>query len=150
MDVTNVNMTLPDFAQMQNVQDQVFHLIENWDMNVLPGAREQLGELRTLLLAVERAFKESLIGAIVLLEDRDFIPVKQGADTHYRLASVLSRLSQLHSLLARQNVRLELFTLSALVEPLSELDKRIVSLQNQALAFDQRLAQLRQQRADIG
>lgn len=45
---------------------------------------------------------------------------------------------------------MELFTLSALVEPLAELDKRIVSLQSQALAFDQRLAQLRQQRADIG
>lgn len=150
MDVTNVNATLPDFVQMQTVQDQVFHLIQSWDMNVLPGAREQLGELRTLLLGVERAFKESLIGAIVLLEDRDFIPSKLGGDTHYRLASVLSRLSQLHSLLSRQNLRLELFTLSALVEPLAELDKRIVSLQSQALAFDQRLAQLRQQRADIG
>ncbi|BBV95737.1 MULTISPECIES: alpha-xenorhabdolysin family binary toxin subunit B [Pseudomonas] len=150
MDVTNVNAALPDFVQMQTVQDQVFHLIQSWDMNVLPGAREQLGELRTLLLGVERAFKESLIGAIVLLEDRDFIPSKLGADTHYRLASVLSRLSQLHSLLSRQNLRLELFTLSALVEPLSELDKRIVSLQSQASAFDQRLAQLRQQRADIG
>lgn len=150
MDVTNVNTTLPDFVQMQTVQDQVFHLIQSWDMNVLPGAREQLGELRTLLLGVERAFKESLIGAIVLLEDRDFIPSKLGGDTHYRLASVLSRLSQLHSLLSRQNLRLELFTLSALVEPLAELDKRIVSLQSQALAFDQRLAQLRQQRADIG
>lgn len=150
MDVTNVNATLPDFVQMQTVQDQVFHLIQSWDMNVLPGAREQLGELRTLLLSVERAFKESLIGAIVLLEDRDFIPSKLGGDTHYRLASVLSRLSQLHSLLSRQNLRLELFTLSAVVEPLAELDKRIVSLQSQALDFDQRLAQLRQQRADIG
>jgi len=149
MDVTNVNATMPDFVQMQKVQDQVFQLIEDWDMKVLPGAREQLGDLRTLLLAVERAFKESLIGGIVLLEDRDFIPSKQGADTHYRLASVLSRLTQHHSLMARQNLRLELFSLSALVASLPTLEKRTASLQEQAIAFDQRLAQLRQQRADI-
>ncbi|WP_336332079.1 alpha-xenorhabdolysin family binary toxin subunit B [Pseudomonas putida] len=149
MDVANVEMTTPDFVQMQKLQDQVFHLMDSWGMNVLPGAREQLAELRTLLLDVERSFKESLIGAIVLLEDRDFIPSKQGADTRYRLASVLSRLDQHHSLLARQSLRLELFSLSALTEPLPELERRTASLQEQAVAFDQRLAWLRQQRADI-
>lgn len=149
MDVANVEMTTPDFVQMQKLQDQAFQLMDSWGMKVLPGAGEQLAELRTLLLAVERSFKESLIGAIVLLEDRDFIPSKQGADTHYRLASVLSRLDQHHSLLARQSLRLELFSLSALTEPLPELQKRTASLQERAVAFDQRLAQLQQQRADI-
>ncbi|MFK0091462.1 alpha-xenorhabdolysin family binary toxin subunit B [Pseudomonas sp. NPDC090592] len=149
MDVTYINARTPDFVQMQAVQDEIFLLMEDWEMKVLPGAREQLGELRALLLLVERAFKESLIGGITLLEDRDFIPGVQEADTHPRLASVLERLNQHHVRLAGKLLRLELFSLSALVESLAELVNRTASLQEQAAAFDLRLEQLRQQRADI-
>lgn len=101
MDVIDIKAAVPDFVRMQQVQDQIFSLVDAWGMKVLPRAREQLGDLRTLLLAVERSFKESLIGAIVLLEDRQFVSSQPGADPHHRLATVLNRLSQLHSVLAR-------------------------------------------------
>ncbi|MCE7763659.1 alpha-xenorhabdolysin family binary toxin subunit B [Pseudomonas putida] len=149
MDVADIKTVTPDFVQMQKLQDQIFQLMEDWEMKVLPGAREQLDELRTLLLAVERAFKESLIGGIALLEDRGFTPGKEGADTHYRLASVLERLSQFHALLARKNLRLELFSLSALVDTSAVLAARTAGFEEQAVAFDQRLVKLQQQRADI-
>ncbi|WP_338745037.1 alpha-xenorhabdolysin family binary toxin subunit B [Pseudomonas putida] len=149
MDIANVQTVTPDFVQMQKVQEHIFQLMESWEMKVLPAAREQLDELRTLLLAVERAFKESLIGGIALLDERDFIPGKEGAHTHHRLASVLERLSQHHAHLARKNLRLELFSLSALVDSLAALEARTAELQEQAAAFDQRLVQLQQQRADI-
>ncbi|CAI3808674.1 hypothetical protein GLGCALEP_05297 [Pseudomonas sp. MM221] len=149
MDVANIQSVTPDFVHMQKVQEQMFQLMESWEMKVLPAAREQLDELRNLLLAVERAFKESLIGGIALLDERDFVPGKDGGDTHHRLASVLERLNQHHAHLARKNLRLELFSLSALVESLSGLAARTADLQEQAVAFDQRLVQLQQQRADI-
>ncbi|MFF7064043.1 alpha-xenorhabdolysin family binary toxin subunit B [Pseudomonas sp. NPDC008258] len=149
MGVADINASMPDFVRVQKVQDEMFQLMENWEMKVLPGAQEQLGELRALLLVVERAFKESLIGSITLLEDRDFIPGVQATDTHPRLASVLERLSQHHVRLAGKLLRLELFSLSALVDSLAELVNRTASLQEQAAAFDLRLEQLRQQRADI-
>ncbi|QXI46882.1 MULTISPECIES: alpha-xenorhabdolysin family binary toxin subunit B [Pseudomonas] len=149
MDVINADALTPDFIKMQKVQEEIFQLIETWDMKVLAGAREQLGQLRTLMLAVERSFNEVLIGAIVLLEDRDFIPSQQGADTHYRLSSVLSRLSQLCAELTRQNQRLELFPLSSFEEALPELQRQVTSKQQQAMMFSQRLTQLRQQKADI-
>lgn len=149
MDIANAQTVTPDFVQMQKVQEHIFQLMESWEMKVLPAAREQLDELRTLLLAVERAFKESLIGGIALLDERDFIPGKEGAHTHHRLASVLERLSQHHAHLARKNLRLELFSLSALVDSLAALEARTAELQEQAVAFDQRLVQLQQQRADI-
>lgn len=149
MDVANIQTVTPDFIQMQKVQERMFQLMGNWEMKVLPAAREQLEELRTLLLAVERAFKESLIGGITLLDEREFIAGKAGGDTHQRLASVLERLSQYHAHLAKKNLRLELFSLSALVESLAALTARTSNLQEQAVVFDQRLAQLQQQRADI-
>ncbi len=149
MDVTNVRAVTPDFIKMQQLQDEIFQLIDTWDMKVLAGVREQLGQLRTLMLTVERAFNEALIGAIVLLEDRDFIPHQQAADSHYRLSSVLSRLSQLYTELTRQNQRLELFPLSSFEEALPELRSRAASKQQQAMVFSQRLTQLRQQKADI-
>ncbi|WP_043197660.1 alpha-xenorhabdolysin family binary toxin subunit B [Pseudomonas putida] len=149
MDVANIQNVTPDFVQMQNIQEHIFQLMESWEMKVLPAAREQLDELRTLLLAVERAFKESLIGGIALLDERDFMPGKEGADTHHRLASVLERLSQHHARLARKNLRLELFSLSALVDSVAALAARTAGLQEQAVAFDQRLVQLQAQRADI-
>lgn len=149
MDIANAQTVTPDFVQMQKVQEHIFQLMESWEMKVLPAAREQLDELRTLLLAVERAFKESLIGGIALLDERDFIPGKEGAHTHHRLASVLERLSQHHAHLARKNLRLELFSLSALVDSLAALEARTAELLEQAVAFDQRLVQLQQQRADI-
>ncbi|WP_455887886.1 alpha-xenorhabdolysin family binary toxin subunit B [Pseudomonas rustica] len=149
MDVANIQTVTPDFIQMQKVQERMFQLMENWEMKVLPAAREQLEELRTLLLAVERAFKESLIGGITLLDEREFIAGKAAGDTHQRLASVLERLSQHHAHLAKKNLRLELFSLSALVESLAALTARTSNLQEQAVVFDQRLAQLQQQRADI-
>ncbi|WP_144170817.1 alpha-xenorhabdolysin family binary toxin subunit B [Pseudomonas sp. Kh13] len=149
MDVVNIKAAVPDFVRMQELQDQIFNLEETWGMKALPRVREQLGELRTLLLAVERSFKESLIGAIVLLEDRNFVPSQAGADSHYRLATVLSRLSQHHSLLARQNQRLELFPLAALLDALPELENRVEMHRQQALVFEERLARLRQQQSDI-
>ncbi|WP_426810765.1 alpha-xenorhabdolysin family binary toxin subunit B [Pseudomonas sp. WOUb67] len=149
MDVANIQTVTPDFVQMQKVQEHIFQLMERWEMKVLPAAREQLEELRTLLLAVERAFKESLIGGITLLDERDFIPGKEETDTHHRLASVLDRLSQHHAHLARKNLRLELFSLSALVDSMAALATRTADLQVQAVGFDQRLEQLQQQRADI-
>lgn len=149
MDVANIQTVTPDFIQMQKVQEHMFQLMESWEMKVLPAAREQLEDLRTLLLAVERAFKESLIGGITLLDEREFIAGKAGADTHQRLASVLERLSQHHAHLARKNLRLELFSLLPLVESLAALSARTSDLQEQAVVFDQRLAQLQQQRADI-
>ena len=149
MDVVNADALTPDFVKMQNLQDEIFQLIETWDMKVLAGAREQLGQLRTLMLTVERSFKEVLIGAIVLLEDRDFLASQQGANTHYKLSGVLSRLSQLYTELTRQNQRLELFPLSSFEEALPELQRRAASKQQQAVIFSQRLAELRQQKADI-
>jgi len=149
MDIANTQTVTPDVVEMQHLQDQIFQLIASWEMKVLPAAREQLDELCTLLLGVERAFKESLIGGIVLLEDRHFIPGKEGGAAQRRLASVLERLNQHHAHLARNNLRLELFSLSALVESLPELAARTAGLQDQAVAFDERLIQLQQQRADI-
>ena len=149
MEIANTQTVTPDVVEMQNLQDQIFQLIGRWEMNVLPAAREQLDELCTLLLAVERAFKESLIGGIVLLEDRRFIPGVDSAASQRRLASVLERLNQHHAHLARKNLRLELFSLSALVDALPELAARTAGLQVQAVAFDERLMQLQQQRADI-
>lgn len=124
MEIANTQTVTPDVVEMQNLQDQIFQLIGSWEMNVLPAAREQLDELCTLLLAVERAFKESLIGGIVLLEDRRFIPGVDSAASQRRLASVLERLNQHHAHLARKNLRLELFSLSALVDALPELAAR--------------------------
>ena len=149
MEVANIQTVTPDFVQMQKVQEHMFQLMERWQMKVLPAAREQLDELRVLLLAVERAFKESLIGGITLLDERDFVPGNEGAIAHHRLASVLERLSQHHAHLARKNLRLELFSLSALVDSLAALAERTAGLQEQAAAFDQRLERLQQQRADI-
>lgn len=149
MDVVDINAAVPDFVRMQQVQDQIFSLVDAWGMKVLPRAREQLGELRTLLLAVERSFKESLIGAIVLLEDRQFVSSPPGTDTHHRLATVLNRLSQHHSVLARQNQRLELFSLATLIELLPELESRVDLHKQKIVAFDERLAQLRQKQSDI-
>ncbi|KKO15959.1 alpha-xenorhabdolysin family binary toxin subunit B [Pseudomonas putida] len=149
MDVVDIKAAVPDFVRMQQVQDQIFSLEDAWGMKVLPRAREQLGELRVLLLAVERSFKESLIGAIVLLEDRQFISSHPGADTHHRLATVLNRLSQHHSVLARQNQRLELFSLAALIEALPELESRVDLHRQQVMAFDERLTELRQKQTDI-
>ena len=149
MDIANTQTVTPNVVEMQQLQDQIFQLIASWEMKVLPAAREQLDELCTLLLGVERAFKESLIGGIVLLEDRHFIPGKEGGAAQRRLASVLERLNQHHAHLARNNLRLELFSLSALVESLPELAARTAGLQDQAVAFDERLIQLQQQRADI-
>ncbi|MCX2887161.1 MULTISPECIES: alpha-xenorhabdolysin family binary toxin subunit B [Pseudomonas] len=149
MDVAKTETVMPDFLHMQNVQERMFELMEDWEMKVLPAAREQLVELRALLLVVERAFKESLIGGIVLLDERDFIPGNGGIGTHHRLASVLERLGQHHARLANKNLRLELFSLSAIVDALAAAEARTDVLQEQAVAFDQRLATLRQQRADI-
>ncbi|WEK32093.1 MAG: alpha-xenorhabdolysin family binary toxin subunit B [Candidatus Pseudomonas phytovorans] len=149
MEVANIQSVTPDFVQMQKVQEHMFQLMESWEMNVLPAAREQLDELRSLMLAVERAFKESLIGGITLLDERDFVTGNEGAVAHQRLASVLERLSQHHAHLVRKNLRLELFSLSALVDSLAALAERTAGLQGQAVAFDQRLEQLQQQRADI-
>lgn len=108
---------------MQNVQDEIFQLIEAWDMKVLSGAREQLGQLRTLMLSVECSFNEVMIGAIVLLKDADFFPSQQGADTDNRLSSVLSRLFQFCTELTRQNQRLEMFPLSSFENALPELQQ---------------------------
>lgn len=149
MDVTRVALIIPDFITMQKVQGQIFLLINTWDMNVLPAAREQLADLRALLVSVERAFEESLVGGIVLLEDRTFPPLAQGATTDDRLANVIARLNQQHSLLARQNLRLELFSLSALKEQVATLESRATLLGNQVAEFERRLMHLRQQRADI-
>lgn len=102
MEIANTQTVTPDVVEMQNLQDQIFQLIGSWEMNVLPAAREQLDELCTLLLAVERAFKESLIGGIVLLEDRRFIPGVDSGASQRRLASVLERLNQHHAHLARK------------------------------------------------
>ncbi|ENB9666956.1 alpha-xenorhabdolysin family binary toxin subunit B [Pseudomonas putida] len=149
MDVANIENVMPDFVRMHKAQGQIFQRLERWEMNVLPGAREQLDELRVLLLAVERAFKESLIGGITLLEDRDFIPGKGGTDNHQRLASVLDRLSQYQARLVGKNLRLELFSLSAMVDSLEALAEKTATLEAQSALFEQRLVQLRQQRADI-
>lgn len=149
MDIANTQTVTPNVVEMQQLQDQIFQLIASWEMKVLAAAREQLDELCTLLLGVERAFKESLIGGIVLLEDRHFIPGKEGGAAQRRLASVLERLNHHHAHLARNNLRLELFSLSALVESLPELAARTAGLQDQAVAFDERLIQLQQQRTDI-
>lgn len=149
MEVSNIEASVPEFGRMQTVQDQIFRLIETWNVKALPRVGEQLEELSSLLLGVERSFKESLIGGIVLLEDREFVPGAEGADTHHRLASVLTRLGQLHQSLARQNQRLELFPLSALAEALPELEARVVKHQQQASTFDARLTRLRQQRAYV-
>lgn len=144
-----VDLPIPDFVNMHKVQEQMFLLINTWEMNVLPAAREQLAELRALLPSVERSFQESLVGGIVLLEDRAFPPLVQGATTDTRLANVLTRLNQHHSLLAKQNLRLALFSLSALNEQVAALESRTTQLGEQVAAFEQRLVQLRQQRADI-
>lgn len=149
MDVIDIKAAVPDFVRMQQVQDQIFSLVDAWGMKVLPRAREQLGDLRSLLLAVERSFKESLIGAIVLLEDRQFVSSQPGADPHHRLATVLNRLSQLHSVLAGQNQRLELFSLATLIELLPELESRVDLHRQQVVAFDERLAELRQKQSDM-
>jgi len=149
MDMVNIKAAVPDFSRMQDVQDQIFSLADAWGMKVLPGAREQLDELRTLLLAVERSFKESLIGAIALLENRQFVSSQSGTDGHQRLATVLSRLGQLHSVLARQNQRLELFPLSSLIEVLPQLDSRIDMHRQQVAQFEERVVQLRHKRSEI-
>ncbi|MBV4490171.1 alpha-xenorhabdolysin family binary toxin subunit B [Pseudomonas oryzicola] len=149
MDVTNIDTVTPDFIKMQKAQDEIFQLIDTWDMKVLAGAREQLGLLRTLMLAVERSFNEFLIGAIVLLDDRAFVPRRRDADAHDGLSSVLSRLSQLYKELTKQNQRLELFSLSSFEEALPALQRLATSKQQQAVIFSQRLAELRQQKADI-
>ncbi|MFJ4455540.1 alpha-xenorhabdolysin family binary toxin subunit B [Pseudomonas sp. NPDC089392] len=149
MDVVNVKLAMPDFVRMSTVHDQLLQLIDTWDIKVLPAAREQLDELRALLPSVERSFLESLVGAIVLLENREFPPRAQGAVTDSRLASVLARLDQQHALLVRQNLRLELFSLSALGQYVGELENRTAQLGREVGAFKERLVRLRQQRADI-
>ncbi|WP_060483086.1 alpha-xenorhabdolysin family binary toxin subunit B [Pseudomonas sp. NBRC 111119] len=149
MDVINLKTALPDFLKMQQVQDQMFELISTWDGHVLTRVREQLDELRNLLLLVERSFKECVIGGIVLLEDRHFVPSTRTVDAPSKLGSVLTRLNQHHATLARFNLRLELYSLSALPESLAHLQSRATRLEEQAAGFDMRLVTLREQRAAV-
>ncbi|MGB8973322.1 MAG: alpha-xenorhabdolysin family binary toxin subunit B [Pseudomonas capeferrum] len=149
MDVANVEYAIPDFTRMQVLEDQAFLLIDTKRQQVLPAAREQLDDLKRLIVAVERFFMESLVGGIVLLENREFVTRTAVVSIDTRLAGVISRLNQHHAVLAKQCLRLELFSLSALVQQLPDLEARTARLDGQVAAFDQRLQQQRQQQADI-
>lgn len=149
MDVANVEFALPDFTRMQVLEDHTFLLIDSKRQQVLPAAREQLDDLKKLIVAVERCFLESLVGGIVLLENREFVTRTTVASVDTRLAGVISRLNQHHAALPKQCLRLELFSLSALVQQLPDLEARTARLDGQVAAFDQRLQQQRQQQADI-
>lgn len=149
MDIVNTEAALPDFNEMQRLQDAMFERIDQWSSHVLPAVAQQVEDLRTLMLIVERGCKKSWVGAITLLEDRTFSPGAQNSDRASRLGSLLDRLDQHYAEFARLTKRLELFSLAAVSDAVSTLEARTAALQKQAETALARLQTLQEQNDTI-
>ncbi|KTS95158.1 alpha-xenorhabdolysin family binary toxin subunit B [Pseudomonas parafulva] len=149
MDIMTLDAALPDFNQMQRLQDAMFERIDQWSGHVLPAVAQQVEDLRILVLFVERGCKKSWIGAITLLEDRTFTPAEQNHERASRLGSLLDRLDQHYAEFARLTKRLEVFSLAAVSDAVPALEARTVALQMQSETALARLQRLQEQNDTI-